>query len=243
MKKISENKLKDLLEKFSSGESAEAYKFMGCHKYERGYVFRVWAPNAKAVSVVGTFNNWDLSASPMFNIGHGIWEAKISDAKVYDEYKYHITKPNGETVYKSDPYAFHACTRPENSSKVYDLDGYKWKDREYLKSKRNKEIINSPMNIYEVHLGSWLQHEDGNFLSYSDLADKLVKYVKKMNYTHVELLPVSEYPFDPSWGYQVTGYYAPTSRYGTPKEFMALVDKLHCAGIGVILDWVGAHFP
>ena len=243
MKKISENKLTDMLEKFSSGMSAEAYKFMGCHKIGNCYVFRVWAPNAKAVSVVGSFNNWNSENSPMSNIGYGIWEAEISGVKVYDEYKFYITKPNGETVYKSDPYAFHACTRPQNSSKVYDLNGYKWKDKEYLKSKRNKNIINSPMNIYEVHLGSWMQHADGNFFSYSDLADKLVEYVKKMNYTHVELLPVSEYPFDPSWGYQVTGYYAPTSRYGTPKDFMAFVDKLHCAGIGVILDWVGAHFP
>lgn len=237
------NNIQEKLSEFASGTSTSAYKFMGCHKDKDGYVFRVWAPNAVSVHIVGTFNDWDTSASPMENIGYGIWQAIIENAKVYDEYKYYIGKANGGFVYKSDPYAFHACTRPENSSKVYDVDGFKWTDGEYRKARAKKQIINQPMNIYEVHLGSWIQHKDGNFLSYTDMADKLVKYVKNMNYTHVELLPVSEYPFDPSWGYQVTGYYAPTSRYGTPKDFMKFVDILHSAGIGVILDWVGAHFP
>lgn len=243
MKQNSCGNLNESLQNFASGTCMDAYKFMGCHKIRNGYVFRVWAPNASGVSVVGSFNNWNPDACPMTNIGYGVWEAAVFGADIYDEYKYYIKKSSGGFVYKSDPYAFHACTRPENSSKVYDLDGYQWKDRAYLKNKQKKQIMNSPMNIYEVHLGSWMQHDDGNFLSYSDLADRLVAYVKKMNYTHVEILPVSEYPYDPSWGYQVTGYYAPTSRYGTPKDFMAFVDKLHCAGIGVILDWVGAHFP
>ena len=243
MKKTSYAKITENLQKFASGTSIDAYKFMGCHKDGKGYIFRVWAPNAKGVSVVGSFNDWNPDANPMTNIGYGVWEGFVAGVNIYDEYKYYIKKSSGGTVYKSDPYAFHMCTRPENSSKVYDVEGYKWNDTEYIKNRKNKQVINSPMNIYEVHLGSWLQHEDGNFLSYKDIADKLVKYVKKMNYTHVELLPVSEYPFDPSWGYQVTGYYAPTSRYGTPKDFMEFVDKLHCAGIGVILDWVGAHFP
>ncbi len=243
MKRKSCKDINEYLEKFGHGTSFDAYEFMGCHKIKNGYTFRVWAPNAEAVSVVGGFNQWDTNAAPMHRIGWGVWEAEIENAKVYDEYKYFITKQGGGTVYKSDPYAFHTCTRPENSSKVYDLDGFEWSDKEYLKAKAKKNFAKEPMNIYEVHLGSWMQHEDGNFLSYTDIADKLIKYVKNMNYTHVELLPVSEYPFDPSWGYQVTGYYAPTSRYGTPKDFMKLVDSFHNAGIGVILDWVGAHFP
>ncbi|MBR3848017.1 MAG: 1,4-alpha-glucan branching protein GlgB [Oscillospiraceae bacterium] len=243
MIKNSRHNLNHMLDEFAAGTSSRAYEFMGCHRAEEGFVFRVWAPNATGVCLVGTFNNWDTSACPMHNIGYGVWEATVENADVYDEYKYYINKKDGKSVYKSDPYAFHACTRPENSSKVYDLDGFEWTDSKYRKSKQKKQMIKQPMNIYEVHLGSWLQHDDGNFLSYTDMADKLVKYVKEMNYTHIELLPVSEYPFDPSWGYQVTGYYAPTSRYGTPKDFMKFVDKLHSAGIGVILDWVGAHFP
>ncbi len=243
MAKKTFNDLNTLLCEFANGKSSQAYNIMGCHKTKDGYVFRVWAPNAEGIFVVGSFNNWDTSACPMHSIGYGVWEATVNEAQIYDEYKYYIIKKNGTAVYKSDPYAFHACTRPENASKVYDLEGFKWTDTEYCSKRTKKDITREPMNIYEVHLGSWLQHEDGNFLSYTDIADKLVKYVKSMNYTHVELMPVSEYPYDPSWGYQVTGYYAPTSRYGTPKDFMKLVDKFHAAGIGVILDWVGAHFP
>ncbi len=243
MTKKEQNSLNTLLCEFASGKCSQAYSFMGCHKTKDGYVFRVWAPNAERIFLVGSFNNWDTSACPMHSIGYGVWEAQVNNAQVFDEYKYYITKKNGNAVYKSDPYAFHACTRPENASKVYDLDGFKWTDSAYYSKKAKKDVTKEPMNIYEVHLGSWMQYEDGNFLSYTDVADKLVKYVKSMNSTHVELLPVSEYPYDPSWGYQVTGYYAPTSRYGTPKDFMKLVDKFHAEGIGVILDWVGAHFP
>ncbi|MBE7022001.1 MAG: 1,4-alpha-glucan branching protein GlgB [Ruminococcaceae bacterium] len=243
MKKNPQNGLHAMLNEFAAGTSSKAYEFMGCHKVKEGFVFRVWAPNATGVCLVGTFNDWDISACPMHSIGYGVWEATVKNANIYDEYKYYISKQDGGFVYKSDPYAFHACTRPENSSKVYDIEGFKWTDSRYRKAKAKVQIHKQPMNIYEVHLGSWLQHDDGNFLSYTDMADKLVKYVKYMNYTHVELLPVSEYPFDPSWGYQVTGYFAPTSRYGTPKDFMKFVDTLHAAGIGVILDWVGAHFP
>ena len=235
--------LNTMLNEFAAGTCSRAYEFMGCHKTKEGFIFRVWAPNAARVCLVGTFNNWDISACPMQRIGYGVWETTVKNANVYDEYKYYIEKQHGGFVYKSDPYAFHACTRPENSSKVYDIEGFEWTDSQYQKAKRKVQITKQPMNIYEVHLGSWLQHNDGNFLSYTDMAEKLVKYIKEMNYTHVELLPVSEYPFDPSWGYQVTGYYAPTSRYGTPKDFMKFVDMLHSAGIGVILDWVGAHFP
>ena len=243
MPKKTRDSFEDLLCKFASGTSSQSYEIMGCHKCKKGYVFRVWAPNAEKIFVVGNFNNWDTTANSMQSIGYGVWEAILDGVQEFDEYKYYIVKKHGGAVYKSDPYAFHACTRPENSSKVYDLDGFKWTDTEYCKKRAKKDVIKEPMNIYEVHLGSWIQHEDGNFLSYTDIADKLVKYVKDMNYTHIELLPISEYPYDPSWGYQVTGYYAPTSRYGTPKDFMKFVDKFHAAGIGVILDWVGAHFP
>ena len=243
MTKKTYNNLNALLCEFASGKGSRSYEIMGCHKTKNGYVFRVWAPNAEGVFVVGSFNNWDTSACPMHSIGYGVWEATVKGTQIFDEYKYYIIKKNGSAVYKSDPYAFHACTRPENASKIYDLDGFEWTDAQYRRSLSKKDFTKEPMNIYEVHLGSWLQHEDGNFLSYTDIADKLIKYVKDMHYTHIELLPLSEYPYDPSWGYQVTGYYAPTSRYGTPKDFMKLVDKFHAAGIGVILDWVGAHFP
>jgi len=231
------------LSEFSKGTGYHSYEIMGCHKLNAGYVFRVWAPNAEKVFVVGSFNSWNTSASPMHSIGFGVWEANVKDAKIYDEYKFYIIKKDGTTVYKSDPYAFHACTRPENSSKVYDLDGFNWTDEKYRKKQLEKDFTKEPVNIYEVHLGSWMKHDDGNFLSYTDAAQKLLKYVKDMNYTHIELLPLGEYPYDPSWGYQVTGYYAPTSRYGTPKDFMKFVDMFHSEGIGVILDWVGAHFP
>ncbi|MBQ3053557.1 MAG: 1,4-alpha-glucan branching protein GlgB [Clostridia bacterium] len=234
-------KILDFLCSFSQGNSSDAYEFLGCHPHENGYVFRVWAPNAKSVALVGDFNLWNTTANYMVNIGYGIWEGIINNAKIYDAYKYYIEKQDGTFVYKSDPYAFHTCTRPENSSKVYNIENYKWKDKEYQKKK--KYIYSGPVNIYEIHLGSWKQFDDGNFYSYRHMADELSDYVVKMGYTHVELLPVSEYPFDPSWGYQVTGYYAPTSRYGTPEDFMYLVDTFHKKGIGVILDWVGAHFP
>ena len=243
MTKKLRDELNTMLDEFARGKCSRAYEFMGCHKIKEGFIFRVWAPNAVGVSLVGTFNNWDISACPMYSIGYGVWEAEVRKASIYDEYKYYIKKKDSGFVYKSDPYAFHTCTRPENSSKVYDIEGFEWTDSQYQKAKKKSDVTKQPMNIYELHLGSWLKHADGNFLSYTDIAKKLVKYVKEMNYTHVELLPVSEYPFDPSWGYQVTGYYAPTSRYGTPKDFMKFVDMFHQAGVGVILDWVGAHFP
>ncbi len=191
-------------------------------------VFRVWAPHAVAVSVVGDFN---------------IWELFIPGVQEYDIYKYCVTTRAGDLVYKADPYAFHAETRPSNASKVYDLEGYKWKDAQWQRKQKKSDNINSPMNIYEMHAGSWKTKEGGVPYNYSELADELIPYIQKMGYTHVELMPLMEYPFDGSWGYQVTGYFAPTSRYGTPKDFMAFVDKCHAAGIGVIMDWVPAHFP
>lgn len=237
---------KDIMNKlaeFIEGNNYRAYNVLGCHKDKKGFVFRVWAPNALSVRLCGDFNNWDTEIEPMKSIGYGVFEETVIEAKEYDNYKYYIEKQNGGFVYKSDPYGFHMCTRPENASKVYDIDGFLWQDEEYLNKTIDKDILKSPVNIYEVHLGSWKTHEDGSYYTYSEAADSLIKYVTDMGYTHIELMPISEYPFDPSWGYQVTGYFAPTSRYGTPKDFMIFVNKCHKAGIGIILDWVGAHFP
>lgn len=242
MVKIKKNFI-DFIDSFLSGDCTDAYKFLGCHRAKDSFIFRVWAPNAKSVRLSGDFNNWNTNDIYMKNLGHGIWEAAVDNAKIYDNYKYCIERQNGSFVMKSDPYAFHSCTRPENASKIYDIDAYNWTDSIYIKNRGKTNPFSSPMNIYEVHLGSWKRHADGNFYSYRDMAASLAPYVKKMGYTHIEIMPVSEYPFDPSWGYQVTGYYAPTSRYGTPEDFAAFVDIMHSYGIGVIADWVGAHFP
>ncbi len=219
----------------------KAYTFLGCHPDETGYTFRVWAPHAKRVSVVGDFSRWDEGAILMEPIGGGVWEKRGVQAREYDAYKYKIEGKT--TLYKSDPYAFHTATRPQTDSKVYDISNFVWQDGAYREQKKGKSPFSAPMHIYEVHLGSWRRYPDGNFYTYRENAHKLVDYVKSMGYTHVELMPISEYPFDPSWGYQVTGYYAPTSRFGTPADFAYFVDVCHQNGIGVILDWVGAHFP
>lgn len=228
---------------FKQGRNCRSYEFFGAHLTDDGAVFRVWAPKAQAVSVVGEFNSWNTEADKMEEIAEGIWEKEIGGIKQYDTYKFAVTGADGELRMKSDPFAFHTETRPANASKVYDLDGYEWHDAEYLKKKETENIYASPVNIYELHAGSWKTYPDGQPYSYRVLADELVPYLKEMSYTHVELMPIMEYPFDGSWGYQVTGYFAVTSRYGTPKDFMYFVDKLHEAGIGVILDWVPAHFP
>ncbi len=230
---------------FDKGENARAYEYLGAHFCEEGsVVFRVWAPNAVSVSVVGEFNGWQSDASPMHRVDDsGVWEAVIGDLKVFDTYKYAIRTKDGRELFKCDPFAFHSETRPANASKLYDIEGYQWHDSKWLEKRRKTSVYDSPVNIYEVHAGSWKQYDDGNFLSYRAMADELVAYVKDMGYTHIEFMPLSEYPFDGSWGYQVTGYFAPTSRYGEPKDLMYLVDKCHQAGIGVIMDWVPAHFP
>ena len=233
---------------FKQGNNCEAYRYFGAHLETRvgesGVVFRVWAPHAAAISVVGDFNSWKPGSHPMRKVdGDSVWELFIPGMKEYDVYKYCVTTRAGDLVYKADPYAFHAETRPSNGSKVYDLSGFAWHDTAWQAAQKKADVINGPMNIYEMHAGSWKQKEGGKPYNYSELADELIPYIKDMGYTHVELLPVMEYPFDGSWGYQVTGYFAPTSRYGTPKDFMAFVDKMHAAGIGVIMDWVPAHFP
>ena len=217
-----------------------AYTYFGAHPAETGYVFRVWAPHARAVALAGDFNGWQMQA--MTRQDGGVWELTQPDARVYDGYKYVITGADGRTVWKADPYAFHAATRPGTDSKVYDIGGYDWHDAAWREKCAAQPPVNGPLLIYEVHLGSWRHHEDGTPLSYRELARQLPAYVKSMGYNFVELLPVTEYPLDDSWGYQCTGYFAPTSRYGTPHDFMALVDALHRAGLGVILDWVPAHF-
>ena len=235
---------------FKQGNNCEAYRYFGAHLETRvgesGVVFRVWAPHAAAISVVGDFNSWKPGSHPMRKVdGDSVWELFIPGMKEYDVYKYCVTTRAGDLVYKADPYAFHAETRPSNGSKVYDITGFAWHDDAWQTAQKKADVINGPMNIYEMHAGSWKMKdpENGVPYNYAELADELIPYIKEMGYTHVELLPITEYPFDGSWGYQVTGYFAPTSRYGTPKDFMAFVDKLHQAGIGVILDWVPAHFP
>ena len=233
----------EFLSDFASGNCTDAYKYLGCHRAGKGFLFRVWAPDALKVSLVGDFNDWDRSSHPMNPADGGIWEIVCPGANTYDNYKFCIFYPDGRQVLKCDPYAFHACVRPDNASKVYEIGNYEWTDGEYMKNRSRSTPYNSPVNIYEIHPGSWMKNPDGSYLSYRELATRLCRYVKEMNYTHVEIMPISEYPYDPSWGYQVTGYYAPTSRYGTGEDFAAFVDILHSEGIGVILDWVGAHFP
>lgn len=244
-KKHSENDVPLYL--FHEGSNSNAYEYFGSHRKNKNtVVFRVWAPDAKNVSVTGDFNNWSETENPMKQLKNsgGVWEAEIKNIKPYDMYKYCITAADGRTLMKCDPYGFHMETRPGTATKYYEIDDcYEWHDEKWVEGRNSKNIYESPVNIYEIHAGSWKQYDDGNFYSYRALADSLVPYVKKMGYTHIEFMPLTEYPFDGSWGYQVTGYFAATSRYGEPKDLMYLVDKCHENGIGVILDWVPAHFP
>ena len=229
---------------FHNGTNYKAYKFFGNHKINKDkFAFRVWAPNATAVSVVGDFNSWDNNANKCKLVAPGIWEATVKGVNIYDCYKYAVTSPTGVVHLKADPYAVHQETRPGTGSKVYELHNYSWGDEAWQKKKENQNILAQPINIYEVHFGSWKRHDDGNFLTYREMAEQLVPYVKDMGYTHIEMLPIMEYPYDGSWGYHVTGYFAATSRYGLPEDLMYFVDCCHKAGIGVILDWVPAHFP
>ena len=244
-----ENTGRTELELFHSGENYHAYRFMGAHKMnilgKDGLMFRTWAPNARSVSVVGDFNGWDRTRHWMHRISDGgVWEVFIADlTESYTIYKYSIETYDGSCVMKSDPYAHHYETRPNTASEYVDIDGYEWHDAEWQQYKKEHESYSNPMNIYELHAGSWRKYKDGNYFSYGKLADELIPYVKDMGYTHIELMPLTEYPFDASWGYQVTGYYAVTSRYGSPFDFMNFVDRCHQAGISVIMDWVPAHFP
>lgn len=233
---------------FNQGTYYHAYELLGCHfdKFNncQGAFFRVWAPNAKRVSLVGDFNNWDNTKHKMKKLGPGgIWEVFVEGVKIYDKYKYEITSPYNHTFLKADPYAFYQETNGRTASMAYDISGYKWHDKKYLEDLNKKDIYSSPMNIYEVNFLSWRRGENYEYYTYNRLTEELIPYVKEMGYTHIEIMPITEYPFDGSWGYQVTGYFAITSRLGTPQEFMHFVDECHKNGIGVILDWVPAHFP
>ena len=233
---------------FHQGTNYNAYDYLGAHyaviNDKSGVVFRVWAPNADKVCVTGDFCSWNTFEYLMNKINDsGVWELFIEGIKEFCVYKYAITAKNGNVYLKADPYGFFAEVSPNTASKVYNLDGYAWQDTAYLENLKSKNFIQAPINVYEVNLASWKRKENGDFLTYRELITELVPYVKEMGYTHVEFMPVAEYPFDGSWGYQVTGYYAITSRFGTPKDFMALIDAFHTENIGVIVDWVPAHFP
>ena len=231
--------------RFHEGTLTDGWRWFGAHPAERrgvqGWMFRVWAPNARSVSVVGDFNNWDPQRSRLTQKGQ-IWEGFIPGLEQYTSYKYAVEGADGEFRFKADPYGFHAETRPATASKLYDIRGFRWTDGAFQTRKRQHPVYDAPLNIYEVHLGSWRRREDGSFLDYRELARQLAAYVKEMGYTAIELLPVTEHPLDDSWGYQSTGYFAATSRYGTPHDFMWFVNHMHKNNITVILDWVPAHF-
>ena len=238
---------------FGQGTHYDIYRKLGAHPSvegeEEGIYFAVWAPNARSVSVIGDFNNWDEQADPMVKAGPiGVYETFVPEAKIGQLYKFYIVGMHGEQLYKADPYGNEAEKRPGTASRITDIRDYKWKDTTWMKNRQKFDETKDAMSIYEVHPGSWMKHpyteenEEG-FYNYREFAVKLAAYVKEMGYTHVELMGIAEHPFDGSWGYQVTGYYAPTSRYGTPQDFKYMVDYLHRQKIGVILDWVPAHFP
>ena len=227
-------------QELSGGVWDSAYEYFGAHPCDGGWVFRVWAPQARCVALCGDFNEWQRW--DMRRLADGAWELTVENARQFDAYQYVVTQCDGREVWKSDPYGFHQETRPSTNSKLYDIGGYTWHDEKWRQRREGTHPAEGFVNIYEVHLGSWRRTEDGQVLNYRDIADQLALYVRDMGYNFVELLPVTEYPLDDSWGYQCVGYFAPTSRYGTPHDFMYLVDRLHRAGIGVILDWVPAHF-
>ena len=238
---------KAFLEQFHTTGVSDAYRFLGCHAQNRdgvdGFVFRTWAPQAQSVRVTGDFNFWNEEDLPMQPVGCGVWEAFSRFAQPGQRYKLCIKTRDGRTVYKTDPYGNRCGVLPDTASIIEAEDGFVWHDGLYRARRRKEKILNRPVNIYEVHAGSWKRHEDGSVLSFRELAQQLVPYVRDMGYTHIELLPVMEYPYDPSWGYQITCYYAPTHRYGAPEDLKYFIDEAHRAGIGVILDWVPAHFP
>ena len=235
---------------FAQGTHYDIYKKLGAHPSvqdgQEGMFFGVWAPNAASVHVIGSFNGWDETAAPMQKLGPGgIYALFIPGVKTGELYKFLITTPSGEKLYKADPFANSAEMRPGTASRTTDISDFKWSDDLWMKERNGKDYNKEPMAIYECHIGSWMRHprpEEQGFYNYREFADRIVDYLKEMKYTHIELMGIAEYPFDGSWGYQVTGYFAPTSRYGEPQDFMYLINKLHKNKIGIILDWVPAHF-
>lgn len=233
---------------FKAGKHFQLYEKLGAHLIEvngiKGCYFAVWAPSAKSVSVVGDFNYWVEGQHPLYVRwdSSGIWEGFIPHVDKGTKYKFKIVSHNNTATEKADPFAFYCETPPNTASVVWDLQ-HSWNDTTWIEKRKKHNALNQPYSVYEVHLGSWKRNAEGTFLTYLELADQLVNYVKETGFTHVEFMPVMEYPYDPSWGYQLVGYFAPTSRFGKPQDFMVLVDKLHEAGIGVILDWVPSHFP
>lgn len=249
MKGVDIHLIHEEIEKFHNGKNFKSYSFLGSHKLKRdkinGTVFRVWAPNAKTVSVIGDFNDWDKNENVMSKIDpQGVFECFVPrEIPNFSMYKFLITTNNNDELIKIDPYAYHFEEGCKKASKIFDIDNFHWTDGNWIKKKKNAGVFDIPINIYEVHLGSFKKYKDGNNFSYAKLADELIDYVKNMGYTHIEILPVCEFPYDGSWGYQVTGYFAPTSRFGSPKDFMSFINKCHNENIGVIMDWVPAHFP
>ena len=237
---------RDCFDLFYSGENYKSYEIFSPRKVKKdgrdGWLFRVWAPRAHAVSVVGDFNYWNDTINPLYRNEKGVWEGFVEGAKQWDNYKFCVRSTDGVHL-KCDPYAYHYENAVAGSSKLYEFPDYKWRDEKWVEKRKNTNWREKPINVYEVHLGSWRRHLDGNPFTYREIAKELPSYCKEMGYTHVEFLPLTEYPFEGSWGYQVNGMFAITSRYGTPEDFMYLVDECHRKGIGVILDWVSAHFP
>lgn len=236
------------LDLFHRGKNRRVYEYLGVHKAVRGgkpcMVARVWAPHARAVSLVGNFCNWDSAKYPLRKVDDSVWEGYTDFVfQPFEMYKFYVKTADGQDSYKADPYARHTETRPGTASRWYELEDYAWQDKAWQEKKEKQPHYAQPVNIYEVHGGSWRKYADGSVFSYEKLGDELIPYVKEMGFTHIEFMPLTEYPYDGSWGYQVMGYFAPTSRYGQPKDFMRFVDRCHQAGIGVIMDWVPAHFP
>lgn len=236
---------------FGQGTHYDIYKKLGAHPSqengEKGYFFGVWAPNAAQVYVIGDFNEWKEESNPMVRMeeSDGIWTAFIPGVQEGSLYKFLILTPEGRKIYKADPFANYAEFRPGTASRTTDLSTFRWTDQKWLEDRSRKNLYEEPMAVYECHIGSWMKHPshpDGGFYTYREFGDRLLEYLKEMKYTHIELMGIAEHPFDGSWGYQVTGYYAPTARYGTPEDFMYLINLMHRNGIGVILDWVPAHF-
>lgn len=232
---------------FSDGDAVRAYDFLGAHFMNldgrNGVMFRVWAPNAISVSVVGDFNNWNQQSNYMYKIGGGVWELFVDNLNEFDMYKFCIETVDHTKVLKSDPFAFHSQTKTDSASMIFNTNQYVWHDSYWMENRHITQSPDKPMNIYEIHAGSWKKYPDGNHFNYQKLADELIPFLKEMNYTHVQLMPLMEYPYDPSWGYQTTGYFAATSRYGTPCDLMALIDRCHMEGIGVIMEIVPSNFP